>query len=364
MSVKARGLDSRFHVAGAEASVIAKCLCKSISQHEHVPQDVYGLSWHVNAHDLPVLDVVVIWRDLDKAPGDTAKESRLVFSFTLHDDGSFPFRSVPWRFCRQWQPYRHPVARPAIANKQIHWDTIKSWLDGDPVVETIPSIHVRLIDVLYDEVVHPPWGASYIALSYVWGGVKQHTAMSTEFIPSTETSPDYRYGREYLPLNRPALARTIQDAMALVREMGQRYLWVDVLCIMQDDKRELDQTFRGMSSIYASSLVTTVAASGNDANYGLPGIRSSSRKVIPVVGVVDSVPLILAEPGPRLGETKWAARAWTFQEACSSRRWLVFSEDRVLFSRSDGEIHAEARPESAFRDAFRESLMMIKDEEC
>jgi len=103
------------------------------------------------------------------------------------------------------------------------------------------GVCLRLIDVLHDEVVRPPRDTPYLALSYVWGGVKQQTAKLADFIAS-DSPGDHRYGTEYLPLERVSLPRTIQDAMELVEAIGERYLWVDVLCIMQDNEEELHQT--------------------------------------------------------------------------------------------------------------------------
>lgn len=61
----------------------------------------------------------------------------------------------------------------------------------------------RLIDCFKDPpiVEDQPWGTAYVALSYVWG-------------PGKEDWP-----------------KTVLDAVAVTREMGQQYLWVDRLCI-------------------------------------------------------------------------------------------------------------------------------------
>jgi hypothetical protein len=58
--------------------------------------------------------------------------------------------------------------------------------------------------------------------------------------------------------------------------MGLRYLWVDRLCIVQDEPTHLREQLQQMASIYANSYFTIIAADGYDANYGLPGVDSDS----------------------------------------------------------------------------------------
>ncbi|EXJ68055.1 uncharacterized protein A1O5_08670, partial [Cladophialophora psammophila CBS 110553] len=57
---------------------------------------------------------------------------------------------------------------------------------------------------------------NYVALSYIWGNVHQEPA---------------KLGQ--LPQNLP---QTIEDSIEVVKSLGQRYLWVDSLCIDQADE--------------------------------------------------------------------------------------------------------------------------------
>lgn len=54
--------------------------------------------------------------------------------------------------------------------------------------------------------------------------------------------------------------------------MGERYLWVDRLCIIQDDKEHKDQQLKEMASIYSRSYFTIIAVDAPDANHGLHGL--------------------------------------------------------------------------------------------
>ncbi|KAJ9608996.1 hypothetical protein H2200_006767 [Cladophialophora chaetospira] len=70
---------------------------------------------------------------------------------------------------------------------------------------------------------------------------------------------------------------TIEDAIQLVQKLGERYLWVDSLCIIQDDLASKDSDIRRVDSIYSNGAATIVALAGRNADAGLPGIRPGTR---------------------------------------------------------------------------------------
>lgn len=88
----------------------------------------------------------------------------------------------------------------------------------------------RVLDISQDDAIrlvsieHPPAGATYVALSYCWGrrggnlcSYKSNLAQHLEGIS----------------LN--SLPQTIRDIVSVCKQLGQMYLWVDALCIIQDD---------------------------------------------------------------------------------------------------------------------------------
>lgn len=76
------------------------------------------------------------------------------------------------------------------------------------------------------------------------------------------------------------LPQTIEDALDLASMLNLDYLWVDALCIFQDDA--IDQAYQigKMATIYSSAFLTIVAASGGHSNAGLPGLRTVTRSYI------------------------------------------------------------------------------------
>jgi Heterokaryon incompatibility protein (HET) len=69
------------------------------------------------------------------------------------------------------------------------------------------------------------------------------------------------------------IPKTIRDTVNLVDQLGIQYLWVDCLCIVQDDTESKHDQIQAMSGIYANAYVTIIAGNGWDANHGLGGIQ-------------------------------------------------------------------------------------------
>ncbi|OHE94400.1 hypothetical protein CORC01_10328 [Colletotrichum orchidophilum] len=101
----------------------------------------------------------------------------------------------------------------------------------------------------------------YVGLSYVWGQRSSAAAATLANIAALQVPG---------ALDSPTM---IRDAIELTRLLGEQYLWVDRLCIVQDDDRAKEAQLRGMADIYAGAILTIVAAQGRGADdplhYGL-----------------------------------------------------------------------------------------------
>ena len=125
----------------------------------------------------------------------------------------------------------------------------------------------RIIDVSSDTCLRvresdPDERGQYCALSYQWGGLP-------EFRLTTETLPSLKSG--FSIDNLPA---TIADAVNVTRNLGVRYLWVDVVCILQDDKDDKAHEVSRMANIYLYSHLTIIAARANSVTEGF--LRSNA----------------------------------------------------------------------------------------
>ncbi|KAF4626908.1 hypothetical protein G7Y89_g11247 [Cudoniella acicularis] len=116
------------------------------------------------------------------------------------------------------------------------------------------------------------------------------------------------------------------DAILVTRMLGERYLWVDAVCIKQDDPDDVAIQIKAMGAIYKASTITIVNADGRNAHAGLPGVRPGSRNVKQLTFRIGDFTWIATQPplGNLLGGTVWSSRAWTYQEGLFSRRKLIF----------------------------------------
>lgn len=195
--------------------------------------------------------------------------------------------------------------------------------------------YFRVIDVTIDCVVPAPKACGYIALSYVWGDAVSFTLRKANitFQPGRAAT----FENSYAKLDRRSLPQTIQDAMFVVAMMGKKYLWVDSLCIVQDDKEELNHNIHYMDRIYLSAELTIIAAGGDDANAGLQGLYPGSRNLELVTGTIETIAVAKRDTvSCDLARTTWGKRAWTYQEYQFSDRSLIFTNQRVYYECRSG----------------------------
>lgn len=179
----------------------------------------------------------------------------------------------------------------------------------------------------------------YLTLSYVWGKAPCVSLSSqTRALLQAEGS-----------LEREGLPETIKQSMELVSLLGQRYLWVDRLCIDQHDGATKKGQIAAMADIYANSYLTIVAAESDDASKPLcpRGFKDeSSARSSDITQSDDHRPPSPTCPRSRVMEdlswslvtaSTWSTRGWTFQEYYSSRRKLIFHRNTVTW-----ECHCEA----------------------
>lgn len=167
---------------------------------------------------------------------------------------------------------------------------------------TRPTKHFYMIYVLAECIVVPQEPCRYVALSHVWGGTKQH--MLTE-----DNLEDLR---KKGGIRENQVSQTIRDAMIFTRNLGERYLWCDALCIVQDSKAIRQQTLQDMGVIYGQSLITIVAGSCNNADENLPGVSTERhwmqwfQRISPSLTVSAHFDF-----KDHLEDAKYSRRAWT-----------------------------------------------------
>jgi hypothetical protein len=64
------------------------------------------------------------------------------------------------------------------------------------------------------------------------------------------------------------LPNTIKDAITVTANIGLQYLWIDVLCIAQDNIEFKDSEIPKMANIYSTATVTILASRANGVHEG------------------------------------------------------------------------------------------------
>lgn len=224
----------------------------------------------------------------------------------------------------------------------------------------------------------------YVCLSYCWGN-------NTENLGRTTTSNIAQY-LENIPLDQ--LSNTIRDTILLCSKLKFWYLWIDCLCIVQDDKDDWMNQSAQMSRIYSKSALTIATpiclrssesfiSKREEGNpllaLGIPGaslfiIDGSGKRYVLWLWVIPSIDFPIgfsAEESasdwrvwpelPRDSST-WIGRAWTFQEWLLSPRVLHINQFTLwdclggyaneLNPRSMAKVRLQRNPEALGRKYF------------
>jgi hypothetical protein len=222
--------------------------------------------------------------------------------------------------------------------------TIRTWIDtcvdthpackksisGD-VVPLITRLPTRVIDVGPSDGSESPYlletkglDGKYIALSHCWGG-RACTMTTTSSLNS-----------HYQRIRINMLSKTHKEAIATTRELGLRYIWIDSLCIVQDDPEDWFREAHLMGSVFENAFCTIAATGAKDGSIGLFTDNGRKRIRLP------------CEPGrPELGHMYFGRRipnrtesvdsaplqrrGWVLQERILSRRVIHFAEDQVYW---------------------------------
>ncbi|KAI0112545.1 heterokaryon incompatibility protein-domain-containing protein [Nemania sp. FL0031] len=157
----------------------------------------------------------------------------------------------------------------------------------------------------------------YIALSYVWGKSGRSSNLNTQYASDSLELPT-------------VLPQVIEDAINVTLSLGYDYLWVDKLCIDQNDPGMKHYQIQQMDIIYERAVLTIIAASGIDQDDGLAGV-STPRMAQTRIEFKHASLSWVVEPQHAIRSSRWSMRGWTFQEAVLARRRLVFTKEQVYF---------------------------------
>jgi len=181
----------------------------------------------------------------------------------------------------------------------------------------------------------------YACLSHRWG------AQSASTLKLTTQNYD-RLVNNYVPLE--TLPKTYADAVMIARELQIPYLWIDSMCIMQDDNEDWVHESSMMAHIFQNCVLTIAATTASSSFDGCfldaPSNQETHRLEIPPNGpYVRSIEIFVSQRtrhlkssrGHRLSATASNAslplleRGWVYQERLLSPRVIHFIGKDVIW---------------------------------
>jgi hypothetical protein len=173
---------------------------------------------------------------------------------------------------------------------RVNFDLCKRWLKNcDEQHEHILGSHIaprtlsdfRLIDVKGQCIVGRHYRSQYAALSYTWGSSGQYCL--------TKSNKSVFEGNGSLEQIVGELPPVVVDSITACARLQIPYLWIDALCIVQDDATGKHQQIQNMDFIYANAYVTLVAAAENSS-----AIQSGPKSAVGLARV--SIQAVQEEP--------------------------------------------------------------------
>lgn len=170
----------------------------------------------------------------------------------------------------------------------------------------------------------------YITLSYCWGKSQALRTLKSNL------------SKHKKGIQADEMPKTLQDAVIATRNLGVRFLWIDALCIVQDDSSEWTSEALHMGRIYQNSFCTIAAAGSDSSDGGLYITRPSYNDVVAfqytpkAAGSVKAQSEFFIRPVHhtllnRVQESTWNSRGWILQERILSRRIVLFGFGQTFF---------------------------------
>jgi hypothetical protein len=180
----------------------------------------------------------------------------------------------------------------------------------------------------------------YVALSYCWGPLSPGADGAT-----LSANVEERLAH---PIDCEQLPQTIRDAIFFTWSVGISYIWVDSVCIVQDDTADWTREAGLMHQVYANAHFTICASSVDRASAGLFQPREAWRHASEPCHLNSRMLTVTPTPLRSLNARSiWSSRGWTLQEEILSPRILYWTPHSLYWS--CGREHRVETPEASLR---------------
>jgi len=182
-------------------------------------------------------------------------------------------------------------------------------------------------------------GEPFTMLSYVRGDQRDHLSLTTHNLKELQ-QPGGLKALGTLEL----IPRTFRDAMSLAALLGIRYIWIDRLCVLQDDDAHRRSEMTKVTLLSVCAVFVIAECDGTNASHGIRGIReipdAQPRSFAQKWAAFGDGEAIVRSAAVTRGHQLEAGRAWrdgvtytcqgdTFAETVLARRVLRFEMGTV-----------------------------------
>ncbi|KAK5734899.1 hypothetical protein LTR17_008532 [Elasticomyces elasticus] len=211
-----------------------------------------------------------------------------------------------------FQPQPHIGARQILA-------LVKEWFEKCEESHTFCK-SMRTKNWRPSRLIH--WGATTNDLVVIHEAIRydenvRYATLSHRWTPEeqvlrTSNIEDFREG---FPL--ATLKASIRDAVTFADHLGCRYLWVDTLCVIQDDSYDQEKQICQMDKVYSNAVCNIAASDATHSNEGCFFDRRPETQYASVwlgKDTSEQMPHILRSHRSRTRSTVLDGRAWVMQE--------------------------------------------------
>ncbi|OWY46862.1 HET-like protein [Alternaria alternata] len=282
-------------------------------------------------------DSIHIWGD--KLDGDSLVEMEIFSDGTLKLQLEFfvtKGKNSPLRGARMLPTIPGDTRASASTNwakQRLQQCTDSHESCGQRIIPKLPS---RVLDIRPER-----GGRASVKLLHVQGKDAQYACLSHRWSkPAVLETRRSNLASHENGIEWGTIPKTFKDAILVVLDLGLRYIWIDSLCIIQDDLDDKWQELAKMSSIYANSHITiaaTLADGGGKGCYSEVSPYHQDHRVsakLPDATTITAdlyVRKKIAHIGEQGAVTPLLNRGWVCQERLLPPRVLHFCEKELVW---------------------------------